>query len=271
MNDLFSRLGQLAQQAGNTLFSDAPGNKNAPQSNPSGSFSPAGDLMEKLKGSLPNGTGGMLGAGALGGILGALMSGGSLGKTVRNLGQGVLVAGGTAAAATLAWKYYQKWSQAQGGKGMAAETGTAASAPGGAWPTALSSESQSQGALSTQKDPVAQRILQAMVFAARSDGHIDDTERQAIENAMNQMFPGTDVASNISQWMDSPLDTDALARQVSSPEEARDLYRLSRMVITVDHTMERAYLDTLAKSLNISPEEQQSLDAEVLALQQNQQ
>lgn len=269
MNDLFSRLGQIAQQAGNTLFSETSANKNVPQPNPTGSFNSAGDLLGKLKGSLPNGTGGMLGAGALGGILGALMSGGNFGKTARNLGQGVLLAGGTAAAASLAWKYYQKWSQAQGKENTTAEAGTTASVPSGAWPTALSTESQPQTTLSAQKDPVAQRILQAMVFAARADGHIDDKERQAIEHAMNQMFPGTDVASNISQWMDSPLDTDVLARQVTSPEEAQDLYRLSRMVITVDHSMERAYLDTLAKSLNISSDQQQRLDAEVLSLQQN--
>ena len=105
MKDLFSKLGEIAQQAAGAAQQgkkgDIPGL--------GGMASGGSDLLGKVGGAMSGsmgGVGGLLGAGALGGILGSLLSGKKAGK----VGKGLLVAGGTAAAATMAWSFYRKWS-----------------------------------------------------------------------------------------------------------------------------------------------------------------
>ena len=106
-------------------------------------------------------------------------------------------------------------------------------------------------------------LLEAMVFAARADGHIDDKERANIHNAVESLFPGRDMAQVLDTLLNKPLDPASLASRIANHDEARDLYRLSAMIIDVDHFMERSYLDGLAAALKIAPEEKAALDSEV--------
>ncbi len=226
----------------------------------------AGDKLKgALGGSIPGGIGGLLGAGALGGLLGTLLSG----KSARKVAAGALVAGGAAAAGALAWKFYQKWSQnAQISEApQAAPTQTS---PGG-WPTALASApaeaalpsgpSAEQAAL-PQASETGMVLLEAMVFAARADGHIDEQERTDIHAAVQAMFPGQDAAALVDGLMDKPLDPASLAARVPDYEEGCDLYRLSCAIIDVDHFMERSYLDALATALRLTPEDKFRLEQE---------
>lgn len=262
MKDLFSKLGEIAQTATAGALPGAVKNQGAGNS----SGGTMDNLFDSLKGSVPGGVGGLLGAGALGGILGALLSSGGVGKTVRKLGEGALVVGGTAAAAGFAWKLYQKWSQ--NGQNTPTSAPSPMSTPNttGTFGTAPATPVRTEPIL-TGHDPVALLVLEAMVFSARADGHMDDMERNAVHSAMQHLFPGTDVAAHIDSMMHCPLDPERLAQRVTNPEQARDLYRLSRMVIIADHSMERAYLDALASALHIQKTEQNALDEEVAALQ----
>lgn len=254
MSDLFSKLGQLAQQAGlsGQMGQFGQQGQQAQQSSPPASG--IGDLLGSLKNSVPGGVGGLLGAGALGGILGTLMSG----KTAKKVGEGLLVAGGTAAAATLAWKLYEKWQS-----GNTAPQPAQMQQPVQVPQSSNSGWPQPQPALSAAADPTAMLVLTAMVFAARADGFVDNDEQSSVHTTMEQLFPGTDVAQQMDALMRCPVDPHALAAQVSSPEQGRDVYRLSCMVIVRDQAMERAYLDALAGAMRISPEEQRTLEAEV--------
>ncbi len=257
MSSLFDQLGKLAQQATSGKMPNLSGSSTT--QNAASTLGSVSDFAGKSLG----GVGGLLGAGALGGVLGALMSGKGTGKKLRKVGKGALVVGGSAAAAALAWNMYQRWSQNSANAPTSAPTSTPSSTP---------SSAPYQGTTATvpptQSDPMAMLVLEAMVFAARADGHIDDQERGAIHASMEQLFPGTDVAASIDFMLNEPLNPERLARQVQSPAQAKDLYRLSRMVIVPDHSMEQAYLDSLAKALGIAPAEQASLDQEVANLQQ---
>lgn len=238
-----------------------------------------GAMGEKLSGALGgnaampnmpnlgnlNGIGGLLGAGALGGLLGTLMSG----KTAKTVAKGALVVGGTAAVGALAWNFYQKWAQnnaaAQGAQASSAAPAMpeAQPAPSG-WSAKLNPEAAAPMAALPPADAKALLLLEAMIFAARADGHIDQTEQQHIHNAVASMFPSKDMTSLIDGLLTKPLDPAALAAQVQSPDEAHDLYRLSCMIVDVDHFMERSYLDGLAAALSISPEQKFQLEQEVL-------
>ena len=232
MKDLFNQISNVLGGLGGLggkLNGALGGQREADAPSGQGTGNALGDMVKSA-----GGLGGLLGSAALGGLLGALMSG----KTARKVAQGALMAGGTAAVGALAWKFYQKWA------------GTNGAAPQGQPAEPI-------------PDQTALLLLEAMIFAARADGHIDDKERANIHKAVESLFPMQDMAQVLDTLLHKPLDPASLASRVTSHDEARDLYRLSAMIIDVDHFMERSYLDGLAAALTIMPEEKAALDKEV--------
>ncbi len=197
------------------------------------------------------GVGSLLGSAALGGVLGAMLGGKGIRKAAESVGKGALMAGGAAVAAGLAWKMYQKWG---GGQGAAAPQPQPQQASAGPEQPALA-------ALDPQEE-LALTLMQAMVFAARSDGFMDDKEKGNIR-AMLQGLPNhTALEAQMERFMNMPLDPQSLAARVSNAEEGRDLYRLSCLVVDIDHFMERGYLDALGQALGLSREQCAALEQE---------
>lgn len=210
--------------------------------NSSGLGSALGPLTEKAKSTAstlgreaPGGVGGLLGAGALGALLGTMLS------------KDVVKNAALVGAGAVAWNFYQKWSQNKG-QVPAASPSSSAAAP------APSS--------SVQADPTAMLLLEAMVFAARADGHIDASERERIEQAVRHMFPGQDVDSLLNSLMGASLNPASLAARVQSAEQGEDVYRLSCLIVDIDHFMERGYLDGLAQALRIPAVRKEELERE---------
>ena len=108
MKDLFNQisngLGGLGG-LGDKLNGALGGQQKADAPSGQGTGNALGDMVKSA-----GGLGGLLGSAALGGLLGTLMSG----KTARKVAKGALMVGGTAAVGALAWKFYQKWSGANG-------------------------------------------------------------------------------------------------------------------------------------------------------------
>ena len=183
----------------------------------------------------PGGVGGLVGAGALGALLGSFMSKGAL--------QNAALVG----AGAVAWNFYQKWSQSQ------KESQPAEPAP----------VQQPVAAVApAELDPTARLLLRAMVFAARADGHIDATEQERISKVVAQMAPGQDTNALLGQLLNAPIDPAALAAENRPAEQGEDLYRLSCMIVDIDHFMERSYLDALAAALKISEARKGQLEEE---------
>lgn len=195
--------------------------------------SAAGSLSSQTSG----GMGGLLGAGALGAILGNLLSSDAV--------KGVALAGAGAAA----WNFYKKWAQSQK---QAAEAPEAAPKPA----------SHATQALPQKADPTAELIMRAMNYAARADGRIDPEERARMDAVLAAMLPGENLTAVMESIDKEPIDPSRLAANLQSPEQGHDVYRLSCMTIDIDHFMERSYLDTLAKVLNLSPSDQKSVEAQ---------
>ncbi len=204
------------------------------------------------------GVGGLLGSAAVGGLVGALFSG----KKVKKLAKGALVVGGTAAAGALAWNFYQKWANNNAPSGQSAQP-TQPSMP----PQQAGQPQQAQAL--PQAENTALILLEAMVFAARADGHIDDEERQNIHNAAEALFPGQRIVDLLDGLLNKPIDPTALAAKIDNREEAHDLYRLSCAAIDIDSFMERSYLDGLAKALNLNDVEKNTLEQEAVAARQS--
>jgi uncharacterized membrane protein YebE (DUF533 family) len=183
----------------------------------------------------------MLAPGALGGLAGLLIASKSSRSLLTKYGKNALIIGGSAAAGAVLWKKY---------KDRVSET------------------HQDQPQFGQQQSPVdrrAERLVQALVFAAKSDGHIDTQERQVINEHIHQSGLGADGERLIQQAIDMPLDPQKLAVDVKNEEEALEVYFLSNLVIDVDHFMERSYLQALGDELKIPQDVRDSMAEDIKA------
>jgi len=182
----------------------------------------------------------MLAPGALGGLAAMLVASKSSRKLLTKYGGQALIIGGGAAAGAVLWnKYKQRVRE------------THQNDPG-------------FGELQTPVDQRAERLVTALVFAAKSDGHIDDRERAAIKHNIHEAGYGQDAEKLIQQAMQRPLDPEWLAADVKNEEEALELYFLSCAAIDVDHFMERSYLSALGDALKIPQDVRDGIQQDIL-------
>lgn len=221
---------------------------------------------------------GMLGAAGVGGLLGAVFGGS---KNVKRTAKNVAVVGGSAALAALAYKMYQNWSNGRssgqgqapaGGYGSAGGYGAPAGnggygapagnggygAPAGNDPFADFNSQNSQQEMQMLANEGGRLIIEAMIFAARADGHIDAQEQEMIMTAARQM--GGDTNNMIREFLSKPLDPRELASKVRNRDQALDIYRLSAAAIVADNNMEMRYLNDLAAALQIDNATRAQLD-----------
>ncbi|WP_205950327.1 tellurite resistance TerB family protein [Pantoea stewartii] len=181
----------------------------------------------------------MLAPGALGGLAGLLVASKSSRKLLTKYGGKALIIGGGAAAGAVLWnKYKQRVREAH-------------------------QDEPGFGELQTPVDQRAERLVTALVFAAKSDGHIDDRERATIEQNIHQAGYGQDAEKLIQQAMQRPLDPEWLAADVKNEEEALELYFLSCAAIDVDHFMERSYLSALGDALKIPQDVRKGIQQDI--------
>ncbi len=199
-----------------------------------------------------NGLGGLLGSAAVGGLLGALLGGS---KSVQRTARNAAVIGAGAGAAALAYKIYQKWRNSD----VAAPQSTQPQPNSPLSPT--STLPRSVAVSSTTVDDKAQLLIEAMVFAARADGHIDDEEQALILKSAQDLGCTAEIQQLLASCMNQPLDPEKLAQRIASPEEARDVYFLSAIIIKADTFMEKSYLSGLAQACGLDDSAKADIDA----------
>lgn len=220
-----SKLFQQLLSEGKQLFEKNSGKLNSQNIN-----------VESAK-KMASGFGGGL---ASGGILGTLLGS----KKGRDYAGKAAKVGGVAALGGAAYYAYQKWQSDQKGT-----TTPQVSAQVNSTSFSKQAELTSEPVLQCNTD----LLLDAMIGAARADGHIDAEEHQAIIAKLNAL--GIDAGTNqlIETALTKPLDPAALAARITSTEQACEVYLISYAVIDVDHFMEKAYLQELEKHLNLPP------------------
>jgi uncharacterized membrane protein YebE (DUF533 family) len=216
----------------------------------------AKSLLDSLMGSLSSATGGMdakgltdkakdawqgqsaLGKGAIaGGLLGILMTGGGR----KLLGTGAKV-GGAALIGGLAYKAFEDW---KAGKAATIEDGPI-SLPKPDGTVFLPADAEAA-------DDLATRILQAMIAAAKADGHVTTDERARIEGQLANLDLGEAATAMISAELDLPLDVGRVAALATSEEEAAEIYAASLLVVDEEAPAEKGYLAMLAARMQLDP------------------
>jgi uncharacterized membrane protein YebE (DUF533 family) len=235
-----SLLNQIMQQA-------SGGQSTNPGGNPGGN-NVMNQLGSQFKGAQGSGGSGidmksLLGGGALGLLLGS--------KRGRKMGGKALKYGAVAGVGALAWKAYQNYqSNAQ---------------PGAPVQSAPVQQGQPLEQLQGQaQERRGLEILQAMIMAARADGHVDGNERALLTQEIEKLGPDDELHAWIQQQFDAPLDATVLARAADSPQARREIYLVSAAIIDEQNPMERAWLDQLATALEFDPAMARELDRQLL-------
>jgi uncharacterized membrane protein YebE (DUF533 family) len=96
-------------------------------------------------------------------------------------------------------------------------------------------------------------LLTAMISAAKADGTVDRVESQRIMGQMEQSGLSSEEKSFILGQLASPLSVDDVVVHAKTPEIAAQIYTASALVIDQANDAERAYLDTLARRMNLDP------------------
>ncbi|MFC3395231.1 tellurite resistance TerB family protein [Brenneria rubrifaciens] len=194
---------------------------------------------QRQGGSKGNNLGDMLKPAAFGGLAGVLMSNKSARKLMGSLGKNALIIGGSAAVGVVLWNQYKK---------RVRDT---------------HQDDPQFGVQSSSDNARTRRLVQALVFAAKSDGHIDEAEKQRIDENIQQLQLGSEAQQWVQDAIAKPLDPELLAKDVKNEEEALEVYFLSCAVIDIDHFMEKSYLDALATSLKIPQDVRESIANEI--------
>ena len=168
---------------------------------------------------------------------GAALAGGALGlllgnKKARKVGGTVAMYGGLAALGAIAYKAYGNWQRNQTDIPV--------------------HEPQTIDRLSgPQADKHSKAILRALIGAAKADGHIDDREQEMIGKEIAKLSDDVQLRQWFDQELRKPLDPAEVASSALSSEMAAEMYLASVVIVDKENYMERAYLQELARQLEL--------------------
>jgi len=183
---------------------------------------------------------GKFGAGAAaGGALGLLLGS----KRGRRFGGKALKLGSVAALGALAYKAYGNWQAQQQAQQGGRQQG--ATPP----PAELPRTVNLLPAPEVEHHSLA--MLKSMIAAAKADGHLDERERGLVEAELGRMQADASTRRWLEDEIRRPLDPADVARAAGSPEMAAEMYLASLLVADETSFMERAYLDELARQLQL--------------------
>lgn len=205
------------------------------------SASPGG---AKPSGQAPRGWGEFGMGAATGGALGLLLGN----KRGRSFGGKALKYGSMAALGVVAYRAYGAWQARQ------------AHAAAGAGPTLPPQPLERLPAPEIEQHSRA--VLTAMIAAAKSDGHLDERERGLLEAELGRLEADPAQRRWVEEEVRRPLDPAAVARATTSPQVASEMYLASLLIADDTSFMERAYLDELARQLQLPAELKAELEAQ---------
>ncbi|WP_343314330.1 tellurite resistance TerB family protein [Brucella sp. BE17] len=181
-------------------------------------------------------------------------------KTGRKLAGNVATVGGIAAIAGLGYLAYKNYKSGQAPQ--SAEQSVARE-PELLPPPDDSPFSPQSPAMSNS---FALTLVQAMIAAAKADGHIDDAERARIMEKVQISGLDDEAEAFFAKELADPVDIDALVAAAVTEEQKVELYTASRLAVDPDSRAERGYLDMLAGRLGLADALIDHIDATVSSI-----
>ena len=103
-----------------------------------------------------------------------------------------------------------------------------------------------------QEEDAAGLMLKAMIQAAKSDGNIDEAEKQKLLANLGDVSPAE--REFVNREISAPVDVQGLARAVPKGMESQ-VYVMSVMGIDLDNQREAQYLHELAQAMGIGQQD----------------
>jgi uncharacterized membrane protein YebE (DUF533 family) len=223
-----------------------------------GKLAQAGDFA-KRKYNESGGMGGFAGGAVTGGLLGVLLGN----KSMRKMAGGVAGYGGAAVIGALAFRAFQAWQQGQA-------PSTVAQQPPAQLPPPDKIDERFLPSAQTASDgrPFELTLVQAMIAAAKADGHIDAGEQGRIFQAVEQQGLDAEAKAFVFDALSKPSDLDAVVRAARNDAQKSEIYLAARLAIDPDQPAERAFLEALAHKLALPSPLIAQLDAQVTSAMQ---
>ncbi|HPF74328.1 MAG: tellurite resistance TerB family protein [Rhodanobacteraceae bacterium] len=165
----------------------------------------------------------------------------------------------------IAMAAYEHYSQQS--KATASATGAAPPPVPGAMPAGASAAPPpppppAPPADGAQRQADALLMLRAMIAAANADGHIDDSEREAVLGRAHQAGLDADDIAALQRELAAPWPVAAITA-TTQPAMRERVYLAARLAIDLDHPAEQAFLDQLAQGVNLDPARRNELEQQV--------
>jgi uncharacterized membrane protein YebE (DUF533 family) len=212
---------------------------------------------------------GLIGGAAAGGVMGLLVGS----KKGRKFAGKAATVGGAAIIGGIAFKAYKNWQQ--NNQQSSAQDVAYYSAQGPGQTTGFNTApahhySGDQVAKPEISQAFQLTLIKAMIAAAKSDGHIDETEQKRIFNAVEQMSLSSELKGLVFDLLRQPIYIEELAQGAQGMEQKSEVYLASCLAIDLDNSSEHSYLDKLATALGlpldlaeqIKSQAKQALDSE---------
>jgi len=217
-------------------------------------------------------------SGLPGGLAGGVIGGALMTKKGRKVAGSALKVGGLAAVGGLAYaayKNYQKQNtQAQAVSGSEQSVNPASFQGNAAQAAAQKTVGQSNWDTLTSRDfeqptqahnSQALVLIQAMIAAAASDGHVDASERERIFTEVGNHNLSSEEKTTLFDALSSPASVDNIANAVDSPALAAEVYAVSLATINPEATVSKHYLEVLANRLAIPEQMKEHIHRELAA------
>lgn len=204
-----------------------------------------------LSGGATSGMGGGLAGGALAGGAMALLLGTKKGRKV---GGTALKYGGMAAVGGLAYMAYRNYRASQSGGAAQSQAPQAPTTPTPvqAIPTPpADSGFDPASAQDAQGRDLRLSLVQAMISAAKADGHIDGDEHARIAAQIDTMDLAGDEKAFLFDCMRADSDPIAIATLARDEAQSAEVYLASLLVIDTDTPEERRYMERLGDALRL--------------------
>ncbi|MEM7610468.1 MAG: tellurite resistance TerB family protein [Pseudomonadota bacterium] len=188
-------------------------------------------------------------SGLLGGLAGGAISGALMSKKGRKTAGSLLKIGGIAAIGGLAWNAYQKYQR---------QEPTAGAARDAQRPAQLEHLNQQQFDFAVEptqtENSTAMLLVQSMIAAALSDGHLSADEQESIFSQTDHL--GLDDAEQLIMLKElrNPKSMREIVALVDSPAVAVEVYAASLLAIDEYTDAGKLYLQKLALRLNLPDE-----------------
>jgi uncharacterized membrane protein YebE (DUF533 family) len=200
-----------------------------------------GNVLETAKSTLGNAAQNPLQAGGIGAVLGSLLGGGSSSVS------GAVKGGALAMLAGIAYQAFTNASQS-------AQPATAAGAgpfSGGEVP--LGMKTPETPAEAQALETTAALVIRGMINVAKADGQVSPDEIDRIVGKLKEAGMGGDAETWILSQLRQPLNLDAFAAEIGSPEVAAQVYAASLLAVEIDTPQERQYLADFVTKTRLDP------------------